>query len=123
MRTIFFPVSVTLKKLRKERGFSQQELARKLNITRTCLANYESGSRQPDNATLVRIADFFHVTVDFIVNRSAYRNLELSPEELNEFTYIKYKLENHGCTLSLTPLSVEGRVAVIEYYEHLTNKK
>ena len=123
MRTIFTPVSVNLKKLRKERGISQQQLARKLNITRTCLANYETGARQPDNSMLVRIADVFHVTVDFLVNRSSYRNLELSPEELNEFTHIKYKLENHGNILSLTPLSLEGRVAVIEYFEHLIKKQ
>ncbi len=112
-----------LKQLRLECGKSQKQLAKELCVSRTCLANYETGLRQPDTDTLVRMADVFHVTVDFLVSRSSYRNLELSPEELNEFTYMKYKLENRGNILSLAPLSLEGRVAVLEYYDHLTESK
>ena len=112
-----------IKQLRSECGKSQKQLATVLHVTRACLANYETGLRQPDLETLVRMADFFHVTIDFLVSRSTHRNLELSPEELNEFTYIKYKLKNRGNILSLTPLTLEGRVAGLEYYDHLTESK
>ncbi|MET3508429.1 helix-turn-helix domain-containing protein [Halalkalibacter oceani] len=56
--------------LRKQKGISQYELADRLGFSRGKLANYEQGSRQPDYDTLNKIADFFDVSVDYLLGRT-----------------------------------------------------
>lgn len=50
--------------LRKRNNLSQQELADKLNITRSAIGMYETGRREPDFETLEAIADFFNVDMN-----------------------------------------------------------
>ena len=49
---------------------TQQEVASRLNIERTSYARYESGSREPDIATLVALADLFQVSLDYLCGRT-----------------------------------------------------
>ena len=49
---------------RKQRGYTQAELANKLGISRSTYANYESGNRSPDFETLERISDILNCTLD-----------------------------------------------------------
>ena len=58
-----------LKKLRKERGISQREVAAQLGIAQNSYSRYENGSRQPDIEQLNKLADFFGVSVDVILGR------------------------------------------------------
>lgn len=60
-----------LRQLRLEKGLSQQELANRLKINRSTYARYELGKTQPDFETVSRIADFFAVSTDYILGRSA----------------------------------------------------
>ncbi|MDO3660461.1 MULTISPECIES: helix-turn-helix domain-containing protein [Bacillus] len=59
--------SFRLKKLRDEKKMNQQEVADNLGIARTTYASYEQGKREPDHETLVKIANFFEVTVDYLL--------------------------------------------------------
>lgn len=59
-----------LKKLRKEKGISQQALADAINISRVSVTQYESGTREPSLDVLNRIADVLGVSVDAILGRS-----------------------------------------------------
>lgn len=56
--------------LRQNLGISQQQVADKLNISRNLLSNYERGIRQPDYQMLVRLADFYEVSLDYLLGRS-----------------------------------------------------
>ncbi len=56
--------------LRKERKLTQAELAKALNVTQAAIGNWELGKREPDNKTLSDIADFFHVSIDYLVGRT-----------------------------------------------------
>lgn len=67
------------KSLREDKDLTQQEVAEALNITRTAIANYEAGTREPDLATLIKIADYFDITLDYLLCRT---NLELSFKKL-----------------------------------------
>ena len=58
-----------LKTIRKEKNISQQVMADKLGVTRQAYGYYESGARNPDPLTLMRIADILDVTVDAILGR------------------------------------------------------
>ena len=59
-----------LQNLRKDRGLTQDQLAEKLNITRSRLGMYEQGRRQPDFETQEAIADYFNVNIDYLFGRS-----------------------------------------------------
>ena len=58
------------KRLRISCGYTQQELADKLGISRSTIGMYETGSREPDFETLELIADFFNVDIDYLIGRS-----------------------------------------------------
>ncbi len=56
--------------LRKRDKILQNEFAKKLAVSNVVLSRYESGERKPDYETLQKIADFFDVTVDYLLGRS-----------------------------------------------------
>ena len=86
--------------LRKENGKTQKEIALYLKISQQAYANYESNKREPDIDTLIKIADYFDVSVDYLLGKSENKNkpadeniseldkklitllLELSPDEV-----------------------------------------
>jgi transcriptional regulator with XRE-family HTH domain len=61
-----------LAELRAKMGISQYELAQRLHFSRGQIANYEQGTREPDFQTLVKIADFFDVSLDYLLGRTKY---------------------------------------------------
>lgn len=63
--------SKTLKKLRTERGLSQNALADKLFVTRPTVARWESGTRLPDATMIKRLAEVLSVDVDFLLSAAA----------------------------------------------------
>ena len=59
-----------LSELRKKNKLTQQRVADYLGISRGAYANYETGAREPDTDTLIKLADLFGVTVDSLVGRT-----------------------------------------------------
>lgn len=56
-----------LKELRLERGLSQLKLAMDLNTNQNTISRYETGEREPGIRDLIKIADYFGVTVDYLI--------------------------------------------------------
>ncbi len=65
-----------IRELRKERKITQGELAEVLNTTTSNVSGWECGKWQPDNDTLIKLAEIFNVSVDELLGRD-----ELTPEE------------------------------------------
>jgi transcriptional regulator with XRE-family HTH domain len=61
--------SKKLKELRTKKGLTQREMSVLLNISNSTIGMYETNKREPDNATLSRIADFFDVSTDYLLGR------------------------------------------------------
>ena len=59
-----------LKSLRKERKLKQEEVAEELGIAVRSYCRYEYGEREPNASVLWRMADFYGVTIDYLVGRS-----------------------------------------------------
>lgn len=59
-----------LRQLRKERGVTQQQLADALNVSGSLISKYESSDVLPSNDILVRIAELFNVSTDYLLGRS-----------------------------------------------------
>jgi transcriptional regulator with XRE-family HTH domain len=53
--------------LRKERKLRQEDMAKQLGIARTTYAMYEQGKREPDYNTLIKLATFFEVSIDYLL--------------------------------------------------------
>ena len=73
--------------LRKERtslGLNQVEFAKIFNVTKQTVSNWENGNRNPDSATLSKMADYFEVTVDYLLGRTDERNLQVEKPKLDE---------------------------------------
>lgn len=61
-------VGKTIKSLRSERGWTQDELARRLNCSKQIISNYENGKRQPSYEMLGALADVFNVPMSFMIS-------------------------------------------------------
>lgn len=59
-----------LKLLRKNKGYTQIALQMKTGIEQSLLSKFESGERTPPTDTLVRLADFYDVSIDYILCRT-----------------------------------------------------
>ena len=65
-----FMVIKRLKDLREDRDLKQQQVADYLGITRSAYSNYENGIREIPLAVLMKAADFYQVSVDYMLGRT-----------------------------------------------------
>ena len=59
-----------LKELRKGKKISQLKLAMDLHMNQNSISRYENEEREADYATLIRFADYFHVSIDYLLGRT-----------------------------------------------------
>lgn len=72
-----------LRAIRKEKKLRQVDIANYLKIDRTTYVKYETGTSEPDNNTLQKLADFFNCSIDFLLDRTYNPKPELViPDEL-----------------------------------------
>lgn len=74
--------SERLKNLRKEAGFTQVDVASKLGISQPAYASWERGVKKPTQENLVKIAQIFNVSIDYLVGNSEEKLDELDNIEL-----------------------------------------
>jgi len=67
---------VRLKELRKSKGISQLKLALDLNTNQNTISRYETGEREPGINELIKIADYFNVSVDYLLDRTDNPNTQ-----------------------------------------------
>lgn len=58
-----------LKELRESKGLTQKEVAEIIGYSEISYARYEKGEREPDISTLCKLAEYFNVTVDYLIGR------------------------------------------------------
>lgn len=59
-----------LKELRKNKKISQLKLALDLNMNQNSISRYENGTREADYSTLIKFADYFDVSIDYLLERT-----------------------------------------------------
>ena len=59
-----------LRELRTQKGLTQAELSKTLQVSASSIGMYEQGRREPDNETLGKIANYFNVTTDYLLGRT-----------------------------------------------------
>lgn len=67
-----------LKKLRKGRGMTQSELGGKIGLSKAVISKYETGLGYPSFDVLIRIAQFFGVTTDYLLGVSGEKLMDIT---------------------------------------------
>ena len=75
-------VQLRIRALRKDGGLKQIDVAQGTGIDQKTLSNYETGKTLPDAESLIRLADFFKVSIDYLVGRTDMKIY--SDESVNE---------------------------------------
>ena len=121
--------SLRLKELREQNGYTQESLAKALHTSRSRIANYEQGKREPDFEMQEAIADLFNVSLDYLFGRDdkqvrafydyLYKEGDmeltierLSPEDRQQIADIEKQL------IKLTP---ENRTYLLNLLKSLSN--
>ena len=61
-----------LRRLRREKGISMKELGKKIGVAESTISQYETGKREPDFETLLKLGEFFNVSVDYLLRGEQY---------------------------------------------------
>lgn len=77
-----------IKKLRILRGINQIELAQKIGVTKQCISNWENENIQPSIEMLVKLAVFFNVTTDYLLDFEKERVISVDGLSEQQITHI-----------------------------------
>ncbi|MBR1529453.1 MAG: helix-turn-helix transcriptional regulator [Oscillospiraceae bacterium] len=69
-------LATQMKKLRHQKGLTQQELADYLHVSKGTVGMWETGRREPDIEILSRLADFYQVSVDYLIGREQISDIQ-----------------------------------------------
>lgn len=117
-----------LLQLRTQKELTQSEVSKCLGIPLTTYANYENNKREPDSQTLIKIADFFNVSLDWLVKGidSDTETLVNGDPELTEYLETLKNRPELKMMFSLTKdaskADVEKTVKIIEAFLSSENK-
>lgn len=101
-----------LKELRLKHGYYQKEVCEKLDIAQNTLSGYENGTRKPKQEILIKLAEFYGVTTDYLLGQeNTIDNLE---EEFPEAIQLIRKANKN--------LSVEGKEMLIKMMKAVIEK-
>ena len=98
-----------LKKLRQDNNLTQDELAKKIDTSRSNIANYENGKNMPSVDILEKIAKLFDCTTDYLLGKSDIRN----PEEKD------FRFAYHKETEGMTDEEIKD---ALRFYKEMKNK-
>lgn len=65
-----------LKEIRKSKGISQLKTAMDLNMSQNTISRYETGEREPGINELIKIADYFNISIDYLLERTDNPNIQ-----------------------------------------------
>ena len=77
-----------IRELRIQNGLNQVEFARRMNVTKQCVSNWENDNVQPSIEMLVRIADFFKVSTDQLLGRGGERLISVEGLEEEQIAHL-----------------------------------
>lgn len=85
-----------IKKLREEFNYTQQDLANKLNSSKSVIGLYESETRKPSLEVLVKLSEIFNCSIDYLLGKSDIRNSENNADDLLDLAKVGFTKENYN---------------------------
>ena len=113
---------VRIKELRKEQGWSQQQLADLLFVNQTAVSQWERGATMPEPQTLLRLSSIFDVSTDYLLGRSDEKKPPASEDDerlalANASDETKLALE------LLNRLTPENRAKAMDHLDYLLDRQ
>lgn len=105
-----------LRFLRNEKGQSLETIAKFLNVTIQTISNYETEKREMGPDTLLKLADYFNVSTDYLLGKSNIRNLE-------ELKKVQFANSNGLDVNGLDDDDLEELQRQIDYIKKMKGKK
>ncbi len=98
-----------IRKLRKKQNISMKELGLSIGVSESTISLYENGKRQPDYNTLIKIADYFNVSTDYLLGHTCFQSEGSNIFIAHEKQLIKkYRLlDQHGQKAVDSVLNIE----------------
>ena len=109
-----------LKQLRSISRISQTKLAKDINVSRSCLANYESGKRFPGADILEIIASYFKVSVDYLL--TPHSSVFFERDHSYDISELLKEISSNG-KLDISGISPISKIALFEFYNFLTEQE
>lgn len=106
-----------LRSLREKQNLTQEQIAKKIGISRGTYAHYEINKRRPDYETLIKITDIFNVSLDYLLTGKEFdsSNEDMWKERLDPKTELFFK--------DLKDASDDKIEELIQFWEFLKSKK
>ena len=111
---------IRIKELRTQKKVSQKELAEYLNVTQVQISKYELGKNEPDLETLSKIAKYFDVTIDYIldkepndlivISKSDFKKLKEASEVIQKIERLTKLKETSNSIISGNTITTNGNV-------------
>jgi transcriptional regulator with XRE-family HTH domain len=118
MNQISKALSERLKSSRENKNFKQNKIAELLDIHNSTLAKYESGDREPDTKTLIRLADLYEVSLEWLIaGKSSRLTNTYTVDPTRDFLAIE------GLKYELTQEEAEHLKESLEIFRQLAAKK
>lgn len=94
---------MNIKEIRKKYGLSQTELAKIANTSQKTISNYESGTTEPDIATIINLANHFHTTTDNLLGHEVPYLLDKSTltNEQKEIIEVVQQMNYEECKIMM----------------------
>jgi len=96
-----------LKKLRKSKGLTQVQFAEEFNISSGTIAMWETNKRVPDTSMLIKIAEYFGVTVDYLLGKSSTPTIRSSDKLEDVYLSLAKNAQDEGIDPEDIKLAIE----------------
>lgn len=110
-----------LRKMRQKMNITQAALAKKLDVSSSTIGMYEQGRREPDSKMLMKMAELFGVSVDYLLSSKRSVMLTKSASDLADrvanVLRDKEKFENYGSKVNNATIDVMVKAVREEIYE------
>lgn len=104
-----------IKELRKQQNITQQQLSDYLGITQATLSGWENEKFEIDNNSLMKCADYFNVSLDYLLGRTEEKNTDEKDDiTFDDFTFAMYDEAQH--------LTEEDKQALLQMARLLKSK-
>lgn len=87
-------ISENIRQLRIAKGINQVELAKKLGVTKQCVSNWENDNILPSIEMLIKIANFFGVSTDFLLGMTKERVIDVGGLKDEEISHLRAIVED-----------------------------
>ena len=87
-------LSENIRNLRKIFNISQVDLVSSLGVTKQCVSNWENDNILPSIEMLVKIAKFFNVSTDYLLDLNSSKVIDVSDLDENEIAHIKFIVQD-----------------------------